>query len=329
MNHLVKCLTGSKLYCLDNPNSDTDYASIYLPTVEQLLLGKAPGLINAGTSNASRKNTVDDTDHSVYSLAYFITQACNGKQQIIDMLHANANVTLHTSFIWMDLQLKRKRIGSVDFIAKQIATYGDRVRANDCLEQLDKALEIVGRCRRNVKLYNFAELLPVNDYTYFVVRAEDGSFKEVKWSDHSYAVRSVFYRVDGSLIEVSLSYNQLVTTVEGKLRDHYEERKRLTKMNGGKPINWSEVSHAMRVGYQVLGILQNGDFEYPLPQSDFLRQIKSGALDFSNDVQPVAEQLIADVKRLMFTSDLPETADTEYWNNWLLSVYRKEFNINS
>ena len=327
MDILLKSLVGSRLYGLDTPESDVDHASIYIPTPRQLLLGKFPDLINNSTTDASRKNTKDDTDCLTYSLPYFVFLAINGKQQVIDMLHSREETTLTTSSLWKDLKDKRKHFysksmsSSVDFIHKQIMTYGDRIKANQALEELSIMVEQILKYTGNVKLFSVMKSMPINDTCYFVT-CENGINRQVDITDHLAQRRHVFYRVDGGLIEISLSMNQLQSHVVQRITQRHHETRRVMKENNGKSIKWSEVSHALRVGYQVLAILTQGDFEYPLPETEFLMQVKLGKLDFITEIQPKAEQLVYDIRRLMFTSTLPERIDEEYWDNWLFDTYK-------
>lgn len=336
-NILVKTLVGSRLYGLENAESDIDYSSIYLPTLDQLLLGKFPELIDESTSTAITKNTKDDKDVYIYALPYFIFLAINGKQQVIDMLHARPETTVETSALWEELKSVRSHFysksmsSSIDFIAKQIMIYGTRIKALEELEKLKGLLYELRDKNGNVKLREVAHLLPVSDTCYFVTTHE-GNNTQVEWKDNSDKIRSVFYRVDGGCIEVSLSLTQLCRHTEERVNRRNYETNRYIRENGGKRTNgnwikWSEITHAMRVGYQVKSILMNGDFEYPLPETDFLLKMKAGEMDFITDVQPHAEELITTIKRLMFTSNLPDRVDEEYWEKWLLDVYRRHYQI--
>lgn len=333
MELLVKSLAGSRLYGLDNPDSDVDYSCIYMPSLDQLLLGDAPDLLDLSTSDYTRKNKGDDVDNLVYSLKYFIEMACNGKQQVIDMLHANAKTTSVTSDIWTELQANRSQFysktmsSSVSFVAKQIALYGDGERGKEAMLKLETVLYNFTKEGLSAKIYEIADQLPITDYSYFVTCDVDGNNTVVDWADYADHQRNVFYRVDGGLIEVSLSVNQLYKHTLDKIQKRAKDTRNLIAANKGQLINWKEVSHAMRVGYQFLSILTEGDYEYPLPQSDFLREIKSGTLDFRTHVEPLAEQLIADINKLMFTTTLPTAIDVEYWQQWLLRVYCAHYNI--
>ncbi len=327
-NILVSTLVGSRLYGLENAESDTDHASIYLPTLNELLLGSFPQLIDESTTTAVAKNTKNDKDLYIYALPYFINLAVFGKQQLIDMLHARPETTIHTSPIWEELKRHRRMFysknmsSSVDFLAKQVMRYGDRVQAIEEMEKVRDLIISLLQNKGNVKIREIAHLLPVSKYCYFVT-TENRINTEVNWVDHNEKQRGVFYRIDGALIEVSLTLAGLLGCVEGRLQSRNYATKLLIKENKGKTINWSEITHALRVGYQVKAILIEGDFEYPLPETEFLLKVKAGDLDFIKDVQPYAEELVSDLKRLLFTSTLPDNVDVEYWNKWLLDTYHR------
>jgi hypothetical protein len=85
-------------------------------------------------------------------------------------------------------------------------------------------------------------------------------------------------------------------------------------------VDWKAVSHAFRAAFQVKGILLNGDFTYPLPETEFLRAVKSGSLHFKNEVAPKLDALMDEVEALSVKSTLPEAADSDKVDELLLSL---------
>jgi len=73
----------------------------------------------------------------------------------------------------------------------------------------------------------------------------------------------------------------------------------------------------------MLGILKDGDFDYPLPQTKFLLEVKTGQLNFVNEVQPELESVIQTVEKLAENSKLPQKVDRNYWDQWLLKKYNE------
>ncbi len=81
------------------------------------------------------------------------------------------------------------------------------------------------------------------------------------------------------------------------------------------------VSHAFRAGYQARDIYTDGDFEYPLKEIDFIKDVKLGNLDYKTQVAPELEKLVDEVNELADNSNLPKKVDTNFWDEFILDVY--------
>ena len=68
-------------------------------------------------------------------------------------------------------------------------------------------------------------------------------------------------------------------------------------------------------------IYETGDLKYPLKDAEFILKVKKGELDFTTEVKPVLESLVAEVKELVKTVNLPAKPDIEFWNNFVYGVY--------
>ena len=70
MNETVifKTLSGSRLYGTYNENSDTDIKGVFLPSMHDLILGKAPKHYVSSTGKSNEKNNAEDVDETYYSL---------------------------------------------------------------------------------------------------------------------------------------------------------------------------------------------------------------------------------------------------------------------
>ena len=103
-----------------------------------------------------------------------------------------------------------------------------------------------------------------------------------------------------------------------KFYDDYGQRAKQAAEN--KNIDWKAVSHALRAAIQTKEILVNGAIHYPLKDAPFLLKVKSGQLDYINEVAPVLEALMDEVETLVNASELPEQVDVEYWDDFLCEV---------
>ena len=91
-------------------------------------------------------------------------------------------------------------------------------------------------------------------------------------------------------------------------------------------IDWKAVSHALRAVYQVKSIFTEGTIIFPLPEAEFLKQVKAGDLQYT-DIAPILEDGAAELRVLRDASDFPEEVDKEYWEEFLVNclgphVYR-------
>lgn len=117
---LFKTYSGSKLYGTNNENSDTDFKGVFLPDLNDLILGKAPKHYVLSTGKANEKNNNTDVDETYYSLQYFLELASKGDTNAIDMLFAytNKKAVIIQDPIWDEL------IKNIDkIITKNIKAY--------------------------------------------------------------------------------------------------------------------------------------------------------------------------------------------------------------
>ena len=77
---------GSKLYGTDNPNSDTDYKGLFIPSKESVLLKKDIEHYNFNSNNTNTKNSKDDIDLQLFSIYKWFSLLKKGETGAIDIL---------------------------------------------------------------------------------------------------------------------------------------------------------------------------------------------------------------------------------------------------
>ena len=312
----MKCLFGSHLYQLQTPNSDKDYKGIYLPEKGNLLLGNYAKHYSQSTGDDKSKNTADDIDVEIFSLPYFIELACKGETVAIDILHAENNLisTCNKEWvIWDELQSNRTKLYTKDmksyigYARKQANKYGVKGSRMGEVEKVINWLMFSKNPeqRFTTTIRQVYSQLPTGEYLKLV--SQDTKQGELK-----------FYEICGRKYQDTLSLEQLLVHAQG-IYDEYGDRAKMAKLDLG--VDWKAVSHALRASYQMLGILKDGDFEYPLPQTEFLLAVKTGQLNFVNEVQPELENIIQTIEKMAESSKLPQKVDRAYWDKWLLKVY--------
>lgn len=321
MKKIVKMVFGSHMYGLNTPNSDMDYKGIYLPELDDLLLGTHAKHISHSTGDDLSKNTADDVDDEWYSLDEFIKLATKGETVALDMLHVNPElVTVEVDpehgWIWEDLVAKRDMFYTknlkayMGYVKRQAAKYGLKGSRISAMREAINFLEGVNG--REVPLFSVWDNLPENEY----------ARKEVKVGSNN--VEQNFYVVNGKMYQDTNTVEYVLERIN-KALNAYGHRALLAEKNEG--VDWKAVSHALRAGYQLKSIFVNGSFGYPLAETEFLRGVKEGIYDYKTAVSPVLEHLVEEIDSMVETVDLPAKVNVKYWNEWLLQTYWQELII--
>ena len=324
---VVRMKYGSHLYGLNTPDSDTDYKTIVLPTAKEIVMQKADFTIKSSTGDAHGKNTADDIDDEIMSLSKFLDMAMAGKNTALDMLHAGEDVIIESSPLWDELQANRHLFYTkdmstyVDYVQGQAAKYGVK---GSRLAALSEAMEYLRQFEEGADGKFMLDQIGVGALTDAPTRlgeVADG----LPLGEHAQIIevdgkvgKQQFYEICQRKFDFKNGINYVIDAMQ-KIYDGYGHRAKLAESNEG--VDWKAVSHALRAGYQARAIYAKGGFEYPLAETDFIMNVKTGQCDYKTVVQPAIEELVAEVTELAEKSSLPETCDREYWEQWLLKQH--------
>lgn len=295
---------GSHLYGTATPSSDKDFKGVYLPSLNDMLLGKFPKSINENTKlNSTEKNTSEDTDKETYSLHYFLELARKGETVALDMLHAPRGAWTAHTWQWEYLVDHRamfytRNLSSlVGYARKQAAKYGVK---GSRLAEAKAVLDVLKANHPANKVSAIRSSLPTGEYC-----------------GMRYLQDAAFYEVCGKKLTLNASCGHYVPMME-KFVENYGARAKQAESNEG--VDWKAISHAFRAAYQVRDILMYGDFTYPLQETEFLRSVKSGSLHFKNEVAPKLDTLMDEVEGLSKSSKLPDAVDEKLVDEILLHL---------
>jgi predicted nucleotidyltransferase len=309
MRIIVKMKFGADLYGTGTPDSDVDYKGIFLPTKEELLLGRVPKSHNYSTGREESRNTKNDIDIELYSFHYFIKLACDGQTVAMDMLHAPENMILQKSKIWDAIVKNKQKFYTknlrsfIDYARRQASKYGIKgSRINAALQ----VLEILKKEDPSKKMREVWNQLPRVEHCFDVAPDPNGMRQ---------------YQVCGKSFQESATIGYVIPIVE-KFYNDYGRRAKLAAEN--KNIDWKAVSHALRAAYQTKEILTEYTINFPLRTADFLVKVKQGKLDYLSEVGPVLETLMEEVESLALTSNLPETVERGFWDQFVCDTLERE-----
>ena len=309
MNIIVKMKFGAHLYGTATSDSDVDYKGIFMPSKDEVLLGRIPKSHSHSTGKDESKNTKNDIDVEIYSFHYFIKLACDGQTVAMDMLHAPEKMILQSSNIWKAIINNRQKFYTknlksfIDYARRQASKYGIKgSRINAALQVLD----LLKKEDPSNKMREIWDELPRIEHCYYIAPDPNGMRQ---------------YQVCGKSFQESATIGYVIPILE-KFYNDYGRRARLAAEN--KNIDWKAISHALRAAYQTKEILTENNLIFPLKMAPFLMKVKQGRLDYLTEVAPVLESLMEEVEELSQSSTLPETVDRKFWGQFICDAVESE-----
>ena len=319
LNHhvLVKAVAGSHLFGLNTPKSDKDFKGVYIPTLEELLLGTVKDSINHSTNTSNNtKNDSSDVDTEFYSLAKFFRMLEEGQTVAFELLFTPVDKQLYANLIWTSIQkqahklVHKKVTAFLGYARQQADKYGLRGSRMGTLETVIKTVEDTGKLftGRLEDIKETLDKLTELQHVSFIDKYLDGR--------QYFTVCSKKFDMRSKLLDFHLSLT--------KYYNDYGARSRQAKENDG--IDWKALSHAVRVMYQGQELLDTGKMTLPLnpKHREVLMKIKSGQLDYLSEVQPLIESEMLKLSVAEMTSKLPESINT---TQMLLDIYKYHFNL--
>ena len=304
----MKMKFGSHLYGTYTDDSDVDYKGVFLPSKKDILLNSVPKCRSYSTNSDLRKNDSSDIDEEIYSLHYFLKLACDGQTVAMDMLHAPRSMLIESSDTWKRIVKQRHRFYTknlnsfISYARRQASKYGIKGSRLNAASQVITYLEAGNP---EGKLRDVWDQLPRNEYCHDMGVDPNGMRQ---------------YQVCGKTFQESASIGYVLPIIL-KFYEDYGHRAKLAAAN--QNIDWKAISHALRAAIQTKEILLDGTIKFPLKKAPFLLQVKEGKLDYTKEVAPVLESLMAEVEKLVNESELPEKVDIEYWNDFLCETLER------
>jgi hypothetical protein len=328
---------GSKLYGTSTPTSDTDLKSIYLPALDDVLLGKRL-VATKSRVDANGVKVPDDAsmpdggiENEYIPFQTFVRDFVNGQTYAIECAYAilkdgPSAPTAHDAWEFSIVEEMVSKFGNnevysmVGFAMKQTFDY---VRRG---ERLNEATKVLTELRSIAAEY-------VNG---FEPRLDSVSDDET--------VLDVLARRTGLPIGSSVNNNRTQRTLELNGRSYLESTRldhiieqvqKLVKQYGERTtrasetdVDYKSISHAVRVYQQAIEILDTGKLTFPRWNAAYLLEVKQGKRDLE-EVKDLLVLLDNDVQAKMLTSTVrkktPElVAEAE---QWLLSKLQELYDL--
>lgn len=322
---LFKAYYGSHLYGLNTAKSDYDFKGIVIPSKEEIKNHSAPKTCYDNSSNKNKaknvKNTAGDVDESYFTLEAFLRLCGEGQTIAVEMLFTPKDLWLASSPEWEYLvahrqELIHKNISSFFNLArKQAYKYslkGERIEANKRVltwaeqfpehERIEKHLTSLQELVKNNLTLVDTEKSPLIDFVYCT-----GPQKE----------EVLHLQVSNRKSPLTVTFKHLKKGLEKTLAQYGHRALQANEMGGA---DFKALSHAVRVGYEALELLEKHQLTFPLPQKDELLAMKQGQWSFP-ELEAKIEHLLLEIRAKEQTSTLPEAIDQKTWGNWVQFQY--------
>ena len=303
MKILFDGIFGSHLYGLSRPESDRDYKSVYLPTMQQLVLNVYKDTIETQSP---------EKDSTLYALNAFVKNLGKCDTVSMDMIHTPKEFTLASSNVWESMQEHRSDLycknmrGILGYIRTMSSKYGHKVQRYEEIKELHDFARIIRRdAPGHIKVSD-------TDLPEIVMKSK---FKYITFNPHH---ESIIANIDvcGSRHQISVSLDNFINSLDSALTK-FGKRVQKSAETGG---DWKSLSHSVRVLIQLEEIIDTRDLIFPLVRADEIMPIKLGQVP-QDDVISIISDSYDRITEKLEASDLPEYNDMANIINVLMEQY--------
>lgn len=321
---IMRVVFGSHLYGTANEKSDRDYKSIFIPSPRDILLQRANKVINdQRPKSVGEKNVADDIDEEKFNLHKYLKLLSEGQVLALDMLFAPASAhTFEPSPVWNEIVANKERLISkkssafIGYCRQQANKYGikgERVKAaRFAYTILEDSVSLFGP---KAKLADLEQV--IRDSVMLRDNCDYMSIHRIEFDNGGFVDH---WEVCGRKMPFTGSISS-ARDVMKKLIDEYGHRALAAERQEG--VDWKAMSHAVRIAEQAIELLSTGNMTLPLPNANYIREIKEGRLDYDT-ISAYVDDLLIKVEKAVDSSQLADEPDHEWIDNFVYRVYKEE-----
>lgn len=315
LNILDKVLYGSRLYGTDTETSDFDYKAIYIPSIDNMLLGKKFSKFREryaadGTPIDNFTAMMDSGEETEYiPLQVLIADFTKGQTYATELMFALiANPEYHLHDMAKDVVSKFKHndvISMVSFAKKQTMDYISRARrAADVDEVLTILADHMTMATLHSKLETIYDKIP--EKFHIVMEKDVKPYRGIYIAGRQYSERT----------SISDIYNSLTI-----IQKEYGTRVKNAILTGS--VDWPSMSSAIRCYEEALELFDTGVITFPRKNSEYLRDVKQGKIPF-DIVKPYLEEISDKVDYIVVSTPAYTEADVD---QYIVEIVKKYLGI--
>ena len=324
MEKMITIVHGSNLYGTNTPSSDLDIKGVYIPSAEDILLGKIQKSKSFHTKKDNRsglqeRNNASDLDQEFYSLCKYISLFQEGQTVALEIMFSTPLLERgkHYNEEWFYLWQNRDKLMSkkadcfLGYAYKQASKYGIKGSRVAAIRNVVEVLTSIGNHNNQwhdkLEKHHLVLEVLIRDVEHSSIEVINNNGKEIKHLE--VCGRKAPYTI--KIVEAYKIYK--------KILDEYGQRALQAENNDN--VDWKALSHAVRVGTQSIEYLSTGFVTFPRPDRQHLLDIKQGNVVYQEVAEEI-EQLLEQVKEAAEKSELPDKPNYEWCEEYLKNSYR-------
>lgn len=292
-------VSGSRLYGMSTPTSDWDYRGIALPPMSVTL---------DPFTNFNSEHNFEDEDKTIYSLSKFFKLAGDNNPNVLELFWVPDSMTVKTSPVWELLKENRTLFLSKN-LAKKFSgfAYGQMEKAKAHRDWFQSPPD-----HKPTRAEFGLPKMPTASMTW--LNSLNGSVPHALFTEQARdeIMKEQTYRVAKRKWD---NYQKWLTT-------RNPARKGSEEMYG---YDTKFVSHIYRLAYQARDLLTRQHLVFPLPNAEFLLDVKNGALEWETVVEFVLG-LDRRFQDWLNVSELPERVNQKKLTELYMTIV-KEYGI--
>lgn len=348
---------GSHLYGLNTENSDLDFRGVYIPNLDDVILGKAQDEINEEleiTYQPPQPTSADGmcaltvyikprtvkVDVKTFSLQKFIKLCSKADTNALDLLFSASLLPKSPNYqpniqqyyngytkgmftISYILKNKDKLINTgklespITYAFKQAEKYSIKGFRYKVLKEL---LVITNRL-----LYN-DNCIPISENKYLQIKdcikefeyLIDGKHVKIDELDNK-GTKEKYLFVCGVQHQFNLEIVKFKERLEEKINKEYTSQRTKDAADGN---DWKALSHAIRILLEVKQLLEDGTITFPCIENTFLLRIKQGKIS-REVIDEFFNKELSNVLEKVQSNELNWSYDEEFWNRFILEEIKQ------
>lgn len=289
---LIRHVAGSRLFGTNLPTSDTDYKEIYIPSKDDILLGKTSMVGQSTTGSNSGKNTAEDTDTTRMSVQKYLHILTKGDMNALETLFSinNPECLEFVDPLFMEIYGNRDKLvskaiyKSLGYLRSQCNRY---VVRGERMEAVKDIVELLKDKPSGARLCDMYE--EIVEYT------KDRQFASIDILTDDVEYLNVCNRKNPIRCKISDAYH-----VYNNLYLEYGERTKNAMSLGGSDLKG--IAHAVRISYQMIELLKTGLITLPRPEAEYLKSIRLGNEDMA-EVTKEIDRMVQEIEVLGDNAD--------------------------